>query len=415
MNRVRDPHGRAACAECGAAVAPVLLDGGVCPQCRSARAWASFAGRPLTIAPDDVARAVALRQPPPSRAAMLLAVHWLPMVAAVIAAGCAVDATSRLIDDVALGPFAQIRAEIAARASRVLGCSAFGLVLGMLSLWLQRRFRYRHWLVLTLGLLAVTVAAATGVLGGAEWLSAVRSGGWAHFAMPDRSAVRELPAPVQRIMDATVFILASGASGDARSASMGVGSVIHSEPGVAWILTCSHVAMPYAGSDGNRLAAHAPPVVVSFADGCEVAARIEWAAQAPLDVALLRAPRSGISPTIAVREAADDLVQGAIVGFVPNPLRAGWLWHQGSVQKREAHLTPAGVYSLLFTDLPVAPGDSGSGLFDVDGRLVGLNTWAVLDPHRRAGISLPAEAVHEIFQRIRPDAPAGAPTAGDKR
>ena len=62
--------------------------------------------------------------------------------------------------------------------------------------------------------------------------------------------------------------------------------------------------------------------------------------------------------------------------FVPNPYRAGWKVIHGQLLRREPHRTPAGTYELLYIDLPVIPGDSGSGLFDARGQLVGVNTWS---------------------------------------
>jgi len=60
--------------------------------------------------------------------------------------------------------------------------------------------------------------------------------------------------------------------------------------------------------------------------------------------------------------------------------------------------SPAGTYDLLFTDLPVIPGDSGSGLFDGEGRLVGLNTWTRLGEGGAHGISLPSETMQVLVQ-----------------
>jgi S1-C subfamily serine protease len=100
----------------------------------------------------------------------------------------------------------------------------------------------------------------------------------------------------------------------------------------------------------------------------------------------------------------ESLQTDSPVTFVPNPLRDGWLVYDGRVQNRELHDTPAGPFSLLFTDLPVKPGDSGSGLYDSRGQLVGLNTWTRMGGGQAPqGISLPSEAMRAIVEAIDQD------------
>jgi S1-C subfamily serine protease len=52
------------------------------------------------------------------------------------------------------------------------------------------------------------------------------------------------------------------------------------------------------------------------------------------------------------------------------------------------------------TNLPVTHGDSGSGLFDSRGRLIGLNTWVQVERDGSHGISLPAEAMRILADAI---------------
>ena len=68
---------------------------------------------------------------------------------------------------------------------------------------------------------------------------------------------------------------------------------------------------------------------------------------------------------------------------------------------KEAHNTPAGIYELLITDLPVTHGDSGSGLFDERGQLVGLNTWTKVEGGLAHGISLPSEAMRALSDAVQ--------------
>jgi S1-C subfamily serine protease len=86
--------------------------------------------------------------------------------------------------------------------------------------------------------------------------------------------------------------------------------------------------------------------------------------------------------------------------FVPNPYRNGWQVLRGQMQRRETHHTPAGAYDLLYTDLPVIRGDSGSGLYDERGDLVGINTWTRFGAGPSEGISLPSETMRGLVDAL---------------
>jgi S1-C subfamily serine protease len=86
---------------------------------------------------------------------------------------------------------------------------------------------------------------------------------------------------------------------------------------------------------------------------------------------------------------------------VPNPYRSGWNVERGKLIRRETHHTSAGAYDLLYTDLPVVHGDSGSGLYDARGELVGLNTWTLVGDASAQGISLPSETMRVLVDAIR--------------
>ena len=54
----------------------------------------------------------------------------------------------------------------------------------------------------------------------------------------------------------------------------------------------------------------------------------------------------------------------------------------------------------MITDLPLQPGDSGSGLFDSENRLIGLNTWIERNDRSSLGISLPSDTMARITDLI---------------
>ncbi len=128
---------------------------------------------------------------------------------------------------------------------------------------------------------------------------------------------------------------------------------------------------------------------------------MRWAARPPLDVALIAVDIADPPPAVTVSRSAETVEEGTTVLFVPNPFRRGWLQHHGRVSGRRAHVTPAGRFSLVLTDLPLQPGDSGSGLFDSQNRLIGLNTWKMGSEDRTwLGISLPSDTMERITDLI---------------
>jgi serine protease Do len=159
--------------------------------------------------------------------------------------------------------------------------------------------------------------------------------------------------------------------------------------------------MPYVAVGTWHHVRDAAAVWVQLSDGREGRAAVRWTAPPPLDVALVELPIA--HPPEPVVIAADTSALGVDdhVTFVPNPYRAGWHVMHGKLLRRDTHHTPAGTYDLLFTDLPVIPGDSGSGLYDARGQLVGLNTWTRLEDSGARGISLPSEAMQVLVAAIR--------------
>jgi S1-C subfamily serine protease len=158
--------------------------------------------------------------------------------------------------------------------------------------------------------------------------------------------------------------------------------------------------MPYASVAAFRDPKDAHPVWVYFSDGRHAEGRVVWTAEPPLDVAVVRVDIDDPPNPVPVRASADGAEQGFDVAFVPNPFRSGWTVHRGKVLKRESHRTPAGDYSLIYTSLPVQPGDSGTGLFDSLGRLVGLNTWTQIEDGGPKGISLPSNTMERIVKMM---------------
>ena len=381
---------------------PVRLHPGqVCAACEAQAAWQQLGDAPLVIDRSSIDAAVRRRAgeaagQPVWRRCLTWAMPAITLAAAAAALWCTIDVLSPR----PIGPIAALTTGLVAAARNAALVGLAGLVLGVVALVrLRRRHQFRWLGFLTCHLVAIVLGASAAVIGVLHWAAwhptlDLRQG------MPPRAALG-VPSHVDRILDATVVVLAPDADGDARNLAMGTGAVVLRDPGAAWIVTCTHVAMPYVAVGTYHDVRTAPAVWVLLADGREGPATVRWVAAPPLDVALVELPIA--DPPRQVEIAADTAGFGpdASVTFVPNPYRSGWNVEHGKLIRRDTHHTTAGTYDLLITDLRVIPGDSGSGLYDVRGQLVGLNTWTTSEDGHARGISLPSEAMQQLVVAIR--------------
>ena len=396
------------CPECNAPVKVRLIGGEACPQCESSKAWERY-GRPgqkLVVQPRDIAEAEA-KITGQADGSAATARYWLP---GLLALGVGIGASffvRELFSARALGPLEPLVAELQRTSLMSAGLGVVALAVGIASTLAQKKGSlFRNATLLIVNLSAVLVGAFTMLVGAFQWgnWGGASGAGWAHMAMPPLagalSTTQAITAQEKSIMSATTVLVAPDGNGDARGMSLGSGAVIRSDSGAAFVVTCSHVAMPYASVAAFRDPKDAHPVWVYFSDGRHAEGRVVWTAEPPLDVAVVRVDIEDPPNPVPVRASADAAEQGFDVSFVPNPFRSGWTVHHGKVLKRESHRTPAGDYSLIYTSLPVQPGDSGTGLFDSLGRLVGLNTWTQIEEGGPKGISLPSNTMERIVEMM---------------
>jgi S1-C subfamily serine protease len=290
-------------------------------------------------------------------------------------------------------------ADLASANHRATLAGALALVASIVTLVRLRRHRRFRNVPLVLGHAgALVVAAAAFAIGALAWLG-MGSLDFRYTTMPQREQLGG-SSHVQRVLDATVVVLATGSDGDARELALGTGAVIARDGERAWVVTCSHVAMPYIAVGAFRSASAAQPVWAQLSDGRQGRAYVRWTAPPPVDVVLLELPMENAPDPVPIAPDSSAMQPDAPVMFVPNPYRAGWIVKRGTILRREPHRTPAGLYDLLFTDLNVIPGDSGSGLYDDAGQLVGINTWTRTGAGPAQGISLPAETMRGLVDAI---------------
>lgn len=389
------------CTSCGVSGPIQIGAGSVCAACQSAQAWRNYANTPLVIGRSEAQNAARVAEARPSRVPLVLHGSWALMSFALLllTGYWAVSAMA----PIQISGLSQISDVIAATSSYALWAGVVLFLIGTSGvIALRRSLNVRSFTLLGVQCLAIVVGITSSAIGGFQGLGATSD----HIpfrSMPPMSQLDGLAISpmVRSIVESTVVVLAPDEDGDARYSAIGTGAVIASDSDQAWIVTCSHVAIPYISTAAVRDPADTNKVWIEFSDARGVEGSIVWTAPPPLDVAIVSVQIESPPPAVEISPSTELLDVGSPVVFVPNPLLHGWQVHHGVVAARKTHETPAGEFALVHTSLPVLPGDSGSGLYDEQGRLMGLNTWTRYDADGSHGISLPSEVLRSLEGAIQ--------------
>ena len=175
----------------------------------------------------------------------------------------------------------------------------------------------------------------------------------------------EVSEVVRKVEDTVVVIdvkvqTSSGFGGVQTTTSAGSGVIISAD---GYILTCHHVV------DG------AVSVTVTLNTGGQYEASLVGSDERS-DLAVLRIePRADEPLTYAEQGCSADLVKGERVVAIGNPLGTlGGTVSDGiiSYTEREISMSDGTVMTLLQTNAAINSGNSGGGLFNLDGKLVGI-------------------------------------------
>ncbi|MDB4959616.1 MAG: protease Do [Myxococcales bacterium] len=390
------------CPSCKVAGPARLLPGQSCALCETQKAWSELGNQGLVIDHAAIDEAVQRRRGEAAGEPLWKKlVVWFPPAITVGIAAFAAWFAVRLLSSREISSLDTLLSDLQGTAKRTTLVGLLALVVGIVALFrLRRQRQFRRLPFVISHAIAVMAGASALVIGAVHWYEF--SGGFSgqYTSMPPREALG-VTTHVDRILNATVVVLAPDGDGDATRLAMGTGAVVAADDHRAWIVTCSHVAMPYIAVGAPRHAKDAQPVWVQLSDGRQGRASVRWAAPPPLDVVVIELPIEHPPEPVTISADASAMQPSSSVTFVPNPYRSGWKVLNGELLRRETHRTSAGSYDLLFTSLPVTYGDSGSGLFDARGQLVGLNTWTRVGDGPSQGISLPSETMRALVDAIR--------------
>ena len=173
------------------------------------------------------------------------------------------------------------------------------------------------------------------------------------------------------------------------SSGAGSGVIFAQEGKVGYIMTNNHVV------EG------ATSIKVRLADGTELDAAMVGT-DAATDLAVLTV-NTDLKLNTAVLGDSDSLIVGQEVLAIGNPLgQLGGTVTNGIVSALEREVTIDGEnMTLLQTNAAVNPGNSGGGLFNMRGELIGVvNAKSSGDDVEGLGFAIPANTVYEIISQL---------------
>ncbi len=201
--------------------------------------------------------------------------------------------------------------------------------------------------------------------------------------------LENLDPPLKRAMQANVLIESHNKSGWMASSSIGSGIVLKIENKSAWILTNRHVVDPDFTERTNTAArgdALRGEIRVKMVDQKTQPATVLWTAPDGVDLAVVQTTVLSDKIQAADWAAGVEPRIGDNVFAVGNPQGLGWTHTQGTVSQFRLQPKGARQVRMIQTSTAINHGNSGGGLYDAKGRLIGINT-ATIDKRVGEGLS----------------------------
>jgi len=233
----------------------------------------------------------------------------------------------------------------------------------------------------------------------------------------DLAALEQLDPPLKRAMLANVLIRVKN-GGLLGGGGMGSGVILKLDRQTAWVLTNRHVIDPDFSDRTDSAAlpdALQGSIEVKLVGQPLQPGRVVWTAPDGIDLALVQTTVTGggnpsVQPQSARWETDIEPRIGDEVFAVGNPQGLGWTHTQGTVSQFRTQPKGSRQVRLVQTSTAINPGNSGGGLYDAEGRLIGINT-ATIDKRVADGLSF-AIAIRTFLTFDVPfvrSAPPGAP------
>lgn len=189
------------------------------------------------------------------------------------------------------------------------------------------------------------------------------------------------------------------------SYSYGSGVIVKLDGAGAYIITNSQVILD--GADQGQYLYQKMEVAVRFNSGVESLARIDYR-DYTLDVALLFVDKTNLDDyfgDLRATSLSKDLTEGEKVVAIGNPFMDGTTGVSAtagviSATSREMGIGNNRKANLIQTDTAVNGGNTGGGLFDMDGKLIGIvNGKIVATGVEGLGFALPIQKTLDVLHQ----------------
>ncbi len=119
------------------------------------------------------------------------------------------------------------------------------------------------------------------------------------------------------------------------------------------------------------------------------------------DLAVLKVDKTGL-PFLSLGDS-DLLRQGQLVMAFGNPLGLENSVSMGVVSSVARQIKPDDTMIYIQTDAPINPGNSGGPLVDVNGRVIGINTFILSQSggNEGLGFAIPSNVVRNVYTQLR--------------
>lgn len=157
--------------------------------------------------------------------------------------------------------------------------------------------------------------------------------------------------------------------------SQGSGIVLKVIGKTAYVLSNLHVITGGKRSNGLDNLKARGNLVVTFFSGENRPADPVWVAPHQIDLVLLKVEAPDKFDAIAPIDRRAEVSIGQKVFAVGNPMGLNWSYTEGVVSGLRSQQFGPHELNVIQMQTPLNPGNSGGGLYDQEGHLIGVNTW----------------------------------------
>lgn len=152
----------------------------------------------------------------------------------------------------------------------------------------------------------------------------------------------------------------------------------------------------------NHVIADADDIEVNFTDGAKLRARL-LGKDPKTDIALLKIDPAGKKLTAVAFGDSEKARIGDWVMAIGNPFGFGGTVTLGIISARNRNINAGPYDDFIQTDASINRGNSGGPLFDMDGKVIGINT-AIISPSGGSigiGFAIPSELAVSVIDQLK--------------